>query len=90
MDLEVLQNMGYKGHHFAESLFILLWLLKDLICNGLNMFSRLARETGLDYVEMQNLTEFYDDNRYMGFPSSWRSSGFSLVPTEGLQKNSCF
>ncbi|KAE9465378.1 hypothetical protein C3L33_02717, partial [Rhododendron williamsianum] len=51
---------------------------------------RLARETGLDYVEMQNLTEFYDDNRYMGFPSSWRSSGFSLVPTEGLQKNSCF
>ena len=26
--------------------------------------SRLAREAGLEYVEIQNLTEFYDDNRY--------------------------
>lgn len=25
---------------------------------------RLAREAGLEYVEIQNLTEFYDDNRY--------------------------
>ncbi|XP_048422163.1 mRNA cap guanine-N7 methyltransferase 2-like isoform X2 [Pyrus x bretschneideri] len=27
-------------------------------------FIRLAREAGLEYVEIQNLTEFYDDNRY--------------------------
>lgn len=27
--------------------------------------SRLAREAGLEYVEIQNLTEFYDDNRYL-------------------------
>ncbi|KAG4389632.1 hypothetical protein GLYMA_06G127000v4 [Glycine max] len=26
-------------------------------------FIRLAREAGLEYVEIQNLTEFYDDNR---------------------------
>ncbi|RWR86303.1 mRNA cap guanine-N7 methyltransferase 2 [Cinnamomum micranthum f. kanehirae] len=26
---------------------------------------RLAREVGLEYVEIQNLTEFYDDNRYL-------------------------
>lgn len=25
---------------------------------------RLAREAGLEYVEIQNLTEFYDDNRH--------------------------
>ncbi|XP_078435099.1 S-adenosyl-L-methionine-dependent methyltransferases superfamily protein isoform X2 [Wolffia australiana] len=25
---------------------------------------RLAREAGLEYIEIQNLTEFYDDNRY--------------------------
>lgn len=25
---------------------------------------RLAREVGLEYVEIQNLTEFYEDNRY--------------------------
>jgi hypothetical protein len=25
---------------------------------------RLAREAGLEYVEIQNLTEFYDDNRF--------------------------
>lgn len=37
--------------------------VKDIIFNGLNMFYRLAREAGLEYVEMQNLTEFYDDNR---------------------------
>ncbi|XP_020413561.1 mRNA cap guanine-N7 methyltransferase 2 isoform X2 [Prunus persica] len=27
-------------------------------------FIRLAREAGLEYVEIQNLTEFYDDNRH--------------------------
>lgn len=26
---------------------------------------RLAREAGLEYVEIQNLTEFYDDNRFV-------------------------
>lgn len=26
-------------------------------------FIRLAREAGLEYIEIQNLTEFYDDNR---------------------------
>lgn len=26
---------------------------------------RLAREAGLEYVEIQNLTEFYDDNRLL-------------------------
>lgn len=39
--------------------------------NSLNMFSRLAREAGLDYVEMQNLTEFYDDNRYVLLLGNW-------------------
>jgi hypothetical protein len=24
----------------------------------------LAREAGLEYVEIQNLTEFFDDNRF--------------------------
>ncbi|KAK7826713.1 mrna cap guanine-n7 methyltransferase 2 [Quercus suber] len=28
-------------------------------------FIRLAREAGLEYVEIQNLTEFYDDNRFV-------------------------
>lgn len=27
--------------------------------------NRLAREAGLEYVEIQNLTEFFDDNRYV-------------------------
>lgn len=26
---------------------------------------RLAREAGLEYVEIQNLNEFYDDNRWV-------------------------
>ena len=27
----------------------------------------MAREAGLEYVEIQNLTDFYDDNRYVDF-----------------------
>ena len=30
---------------------------------------RLAREAGLEYVEIQNLTEFYDDNRFANYIS---------------------
>ncbi|XP_020527379.1 mRNA cap guanine-N7 methyltransferase 2 isoform X2 [Amborella trichopoda] len=44
-------------------------------------FIRLAREAGLEYVEIQNLTEFYDDNRaqFAGF----LSSGGNLVDPRG-------
>lgn len=38
---------------------------------------RLAREAGLEYVEIQNLTEFYDDNRYLNFLN------FTFIRTDG-------
>ncbi|XP_028793427.1 mRNA cap guanine-N7 methyltransferase 2 isoform X2 [Neltuma alba] len=40
-------------------------------------FIRLAREAGLEYVEIQNLTEFYDDNRlfiHPNFCGCWKST----------------
>ncbi|KAL5735108.1 hypothetical protein ACOSP7_032969 [Xanthoceras sorbifolium] len=43
---------------------------------------RLAREAGLEYVEIQNLTEFYDDNRAL-FAGMLVSSGTNLVDTRG-------
>ncbi|XP_057979509.1 mRNA cap guanine-N7 methyltransferase 2 isoform X2 [Malania oleifera] len=43
---------------------------------------RLAREAGLDYVEIQNLTEFYDDNRAQ-FAGMLLNSGQNLVDPRG-------
>ncbi|KAL6586317.1 hypothetical protein OROMI_001305 [Orobanche minor] len=37
----------------------------------------LAREAGIDYVELQNLTEFYDDNRAsLKPPRDWQGVGW--------------
>lgn len=43
---------------------------------------RLAREAGLEYVEIQNLTDFYDDNRYISTP--YYMFLFSTFPLFGL------
>ncbi|KAL7228571.1 hypothetical protein ACSBR2_007311 [Camellia fascicularis] len=43
---------------------------------------RLAREAGLEYVEIQNLTEFYDDNRAQ-FAGMLLDAGPSLVDPRG-------
>uniref|UniRef100_A0A453CGV0 mRNA (guanine-N(7))-methyltransferase n=1 Tax=Aegilops tauschii subsp. strangulata TaxID=200361 RepID=A0A453CGV0_AEGTS len=43
---------------------------------------RLAREAGLEYVEIQNLTEFYDDNRTQ-FAPMLGSCGANLVDPRG-------
>ncbi|XP_022139297.1 mRNA cap guanine-N7 methyltransferase 2 [Momordica charantia] len=45
-------------------------------------FIRLAREAGLEYVEIQNLTEFYDDNRAQ-FAGMLMSCGPNLVDPRG-------
>ncbi|XP_062185843.1 mRNA cap guanine-N7 methyltransferase 2 isoform X1 [Phragmites australis] len=44
--------------------------------------NRLAREAGLEYVEIQNLTEFYDDNRTQ-FAPMLGSCGASFVDPRG-------
>ncbi|KAG9144622.1 hypothetical protein Leryth_020232 [Lithospermum erythrorhizon] len=43
---------------------------------------RLAREAGLEYVEIQNLTEFYDDNRAQ-FAGMLQDPAHSLVDPRG-------
>ncbi|KAG2672316.1 hypothetical protein I3843_13G032200 [Carya illinoinensis] len=43
---------------------------------------KLAREAGLEYVEIQNLTEFYDDNRAQ-FAAMLMNSGPNLVDPRG-------
>ncbi|TVU15140.1 hypothetical protein EJB05_38645 [Eragrostis curvula] len=43
---------------------------------------RLAREAGLEYIEIQNLTEFYDDNRTQ-FAPMLGSCGASFVDPRG-------
>ncbi|KAI9387864.1 hypothetical protein POPTR_010G233100v4 [Populus trichocarpa] len=43
---------------------------------------RLAREAGLEYVEIQNLTEFYDDNRTQ-FAGMIMNAGLNLVDPRG-------
>lgn len=43
---------------------------------------RLAREAGLEYVEIQNLTEFYDDNRAQ-FAGMLLDAGHNLVDPRG-------
>ncbi|GJN02289.1 hypothetical protein PR202_ga19623 [Eleusine coracana subsp. coracana] len=43
---------------------------------------RLAREAGLEYVEIQNLTEFYDDNRTQ-FAPMLGSCGASFIDSRG-------
>uniref|UniRef100_A0A2P2JL37 mRNA (guanine-N(7))-methyltransferase n=1 Tax=Rhizophora mucronata TaxID=61149 RepID=A0A2P2JL37_RHIMU len=43
---------------------------------------RLAREAGLEYVEIQNLTEFYDDNR-THFLGMLMNAGPNLVDAKG-------
>lgn len=43
---------------------------------------RLAREAGLEYVEIQNLTEFYDDNRAQ-FSGMLHSFGANFVDPRG-------
>ncbi|KAM7463838.1 hypothetical protein LguiA_031959 [Lonicera macranthoides] len=43
---------------------------------------RLAREAGLEYVEIQNLTEFYDDNRAQ-FTAMLLDAGHNLVDPRG-------
>ncbi|KAM4081567.1 hypothetical protein ACJW30_11G101600 [Castanea mollissima] len=45
-------------------------------------FIRLAREAGLEYVEIQNLTEFYDDNRAQ-FAGMITNSAPNLVDPRG-------
>ncbi|XP_048421267.1 mRNA cap guanine-N7 methyltransferase 2-like, partial [Pyrus x bretschneideri] len=45
-------------------------------------FIRLAREAGLEYVEIQNLTEFYDDNRTQ-FAGMIMNSCSNLVDPRG-------
>ncbi|CAN6568479.1 hypothetical protein ACFX13_001075 [Malus domestica] len=45
-------------------------------------FIRLAREAGLEYVEIQNLTEFYDDNRAQ-FAGMIMNSCSNLVDPRG-------
>ncbi|KQJ83687.1 mRNA cap guanine-N7 methyltransferase 2 isoform X3 [Brachypodium distachyon] len=44
---------------------------------------RLAREAGLEYVEIQNLTDFYDDNRPQ-FAPMLSNFGSNLVDPRGL------
>ncbi|PWA78976.1 S-adenosyl-L-methionine-dependent methyltransferases superfamily protein [Artemisia annua] len=44
--------------------------------------TRLAREAGLEYVEIQNLLEFYDDNRAQ-FSGTLLESGHGLVDPRG-------
>ncbi|XP_022744730.1 mRNA cap guanine-N7 methyltransferase 2 isoform X2 [Durio zibethinus] len=43
---------------------------------------RLAREAGLEYVEIQNLTEFYDDNRSQ-FAGMMMNAGPNLLDPRG-------
>ncbi|XP_027104858.1 mRNA cap guanine-N7 methyltransferase 2 isoform X2 [Coffea eugenioides] len=43
---------------------------------------RLAREAGLEYVEIQNLTDFYDDNRAQ-FAGMLQDSGHNFVDPRG-------
>lgn len=43
---------------------------------------RLAREAGLEYIEIQNLTEFYDDNRAQ-FAGMLTSAGPNFVDPRG-------
>ncbi|ESR49845.1 mRNA cap guanine-N7 methyltransferase 2 [Citrus sinensis] len=43
---------------------------------------RLAREAGLEYVEIQNLNEFYDDNRAL-FAGMLMSAGPNLIDPRG-------
>lgn len=43
---------------------------------------RLAREAGLEYVEIQNLTDFYDDNRAQ-FAGMLLDAGHNLVDSRG-------
>ncbi|WCJ37401.1 mRNA cap guanine-N7 methyltransferase 2 [Euphorbia peplus] len=43
---------------------------------------RLAREAGLEYIEIQNLTEFYDDNR-MHIAGMLMNAGPNLVDARG-------
>ncbi|CAK9159609.1 unnamed protein product [Ilex paraguariensis] len=43
---------------------------------------RLAREAGLEYVEIQNLTDFYDDNRAQ-FAGMLLDAGHNLVDPRG-------
>ncbi|CAN0826152.1 mRNA cap guanine-N7 methyltransferase 2 [Linum grandiflorum] len=43
---------------------------------------RLAREAGLEYVEIQNLTEFYDDNK-THFAGMLMNAGATLVDPRG-------
>ncbi|KAM7263470.1 hypothetical protein ACFE04_001153 [Oxalis oulophora] len=45
-------------------------------------FIRLAREADLEYMEIQNLNEFYDDNKAQ-FTSMMANSGPNLVDTRG-------
>ncbi|KAJ0101196.1 hypothetical protein Patl1_05967 [Pistacia atlantica] len=44
--------------------------------------TKLAREAGLEYVEIQNLNEFYDDNRAL-FVGMLMSSGPNLIDPRG-------
>ncbi|MBA0813654.1 hypothetical protein Gohar_027485 [Gossypium harknessii] len=43
---------------------------------------RLAREAGLEYVEIQNLTEFYDDNKSL-FAGMMMNAGPNLLDPRG-------
>lgn len=43
------------------------------------MHRRLAREAGLEYVEIQNLNEFYDDNRYVNLWSHCNAFDSHLI-----------
>ncbi|KAI5648498.1 hypothetical protein M9H77_34503 [Catharanthus roseus] len=44
---------------------------------------RLAREAGLEYVELQNLTDFYDDNRAQFASMLQDAAGYNLVDGRG-------
>lgn len=57
-----------KFHLVLEFDFLRSFSIKKnvkMILTQRNVRIRLAREVGLEYVEIQNLTEFYDDNRYL-------------------------
>jgi hypothetical protein len=44
---------------------IVCWGVNWDFCTG--CCGRLAEEAGLEYLEIQNLTEFYEDYRYVVF-----------------------
>ena len=59
------EEENHKEHTKQQELSILDATLDMFFILTVKVYSfRLAREAGLEYIEIQNLTEFYEDNRY--------------------------